>query len=141
MKSQGALLALLTGGAVVAVAATATVALVVLDDDDGPTRKTDSPKTERLVLADAYEACDHGDGADRLSLADGGHSIIVSAPDDQPIDALACVLNELGTSEAIVAQMETTTSMMGRQSANQDGIGYEWSYHPDNGMNMTIADE
>lgn len=140
MKSERTLIAVLVGGAVAAVGATVAVAALAVDRDGDGAQAAKEPAAERMVLEDAYGACDHGPGSDRISLADDGHSIIVSAPDSQPFDALVCVMGELGTSEAIVAQIETTTSVMGRQSAEQDGINYAWSYHPDNGLNMTIAD-
>jgi hypothetical protein len=30
--------------------------------------------------------------------------------------------------------------MMGQQTAQESGLNYRWSYHPDNGLNMVITD-
>lgn len=55
-------------------------------------------------------------------------------------EALNCVLTDLETSAAITASLENTTALMGVQDADEDGISYKWSYHPDNGVNMIIKD-
>ena len=52
---------------------------------------------------------------------------------------VACVFQHLGTPSSITAKVDSTTAMMGEQSATHDGISYSWSYHPDNGLNMVIA--
>lgn len=53
---------------------------------------------------------------------------------------LTCVLEDLDTSQAILAQMNSTTAMMGVQSGTDGELAYQWSDHPDNGVNMVITD-
>jgi hypothetical protein len=53
---------------------------------------------------------------------------------------LNCLLGELGTPQSIIAQLGSTTALMGVQDATDDGLNYSWSYHPDNGVNMVITD-
>lgn len=89
-------------------------------------------------LKSAYDACDVSSVL--INLADGNKSILingVSKPED--FTDVACLTVELDTPEYIVAQIEGTTAMMGRQSEEDtDGITYDWSYHPDNGLDMVI---
>lgn len=109
-------------------------------DSDTPT--SDRPATpEPLPLEQAYDACSSGEGADTLTLGDAGKTIIIDTGSEYgSIDGAACVMTQLDTSEAIVAQMDSTTAMMGVQDASDGDIAYQWSYHPDNGLNMVITD-
>jgi len=50
-----------------------------------------------------------------------------------------CVLDAIKTPEYVISNMETTNSLMGRQSATfGDNIDVSWSYHPDNGLDIVI---
>lgn len=90
----------------------------------------------------AFDACSKDDDGDTLAIADEGRTIVVDTGseygDFAPTD---CVLSELGTPESIRAEIGRTTSMMGVQDGEHDGISYSWSYHPDNGVDMVITDE
>ena len=77
-----------------------------------------------------------------FQLADGGHSILVSATTTvKDLDGVDCLTDVLDTPRSTIANIGSTTSMMGRQTEVHDGLTYAWSYHPDNGLNMTITDE
>lgn len=98
-------------------------------------------------VEEAHASCDEtvtmaAGSADNVVLGDEGHSIVFTGtfPSEEDFTFLACVLTQLETSEAIVAQMDSTTAMMGRQTVEEEGFTYSWSYHPDNGINMTITD-
>jgi hypothetical protein len=85
-------------------------------------------------------------GADALELADEGHTLIIETEGEDDMDgylAYLCVVSMLDTSERVTSSIETTTSMMGRQTATdpQSDLEYEYSYHPDNGLYVLIADE
>lgn len=76
-----------------------------------------------------------------MELTDGGATIVVDTGSQYGSTAgMDCVLDELGTSESIKAQMSRTTAMMGVQDAQHDGLDYSWSYHPKNGVNLVITD-
>jgi len=81
-----------------------------------------------------------------IELADEGHSILVdtgaSVPgfEDRDFSVLGCLTRNLSTPQSTLANIDSTTALMGRQSEEHDGITYEWSYHPDNGFIMTITD-
>lgn len=93
----------------------------------------------RLVAG--FDTCDADDVTEVVSLADGGSTILIDTRTEygatQPVNCLFAVL---GTSAAITSQVSATTSMMGVQEADEDGLSYKWSYHPDNGLNLIITD-
>jgi hypothetical protein len=39
-----------------------------------------------------------------------------------------------------VAQMDSTTALMGRQDADDGDLQYQWSYLPDNDIDLTITE-
>jgi hypothetical protein len=81
------------------------------------------------------------DTDDTLSLTDEGGTIVVDTRSEYgSVAGMDCVLEKLGTSESVKAEMGRTTAMMGVQEADEDGLHYSWSYHPDNGVDMVITD-
>ena len=138
---------LLLTAALIAVAVVAAGAFLLTNDDGEDSRQvvtapestTAAPKPP---LEAAYGECISGKGWKTLTLGDEGRSLIIDTGSEYgPIEGLACVLSELETSQAIVAQMESTTALMGVQEADDDSMHYQFSYHPDNGINMVITDE
>lgn len=126
------------GSACVTRTGTAIAALVVLCSLAGcggsGAADAESP------LESAFSICN----GSTLTAADSGHTVIV---DTKPgggfsggTDDLVCMLDALHTPDRVVHEMETTTALMGRQSEQADGLSYEWSYHPDNGLDLTISD-
>ena len=85
----------------------------------------------------AYDTCRAPSG---VTVSDGGKSLIINGMGEDYSGATiydtACVLTEIGTPSYILSNMETTNSLMGRQSAEFDGIVVSWSYHPDNGLDV-----
>jgi hypothetical protein len=99
----------------------------------------DQARKERTRFEAAYAQC--GDAGKTLTSADENTTLIIDTGSERgSLVAMTCVLNHLQTSQAIRAQMDATTAMMGVQDAEEDGITYKWSYHPDNGVNMVIKD-
>ena len=41
--------------------------------------------------------------------------------------------------DAVVSQMDSTTSLQGRQTASWDGTDASWTYHPDNGLDLILT--
>lgn len=106
-----------------------------------------NPLSSTPALESAYTACEdevwmNAGSADDVSLDDDGHSVVFDGADpaEESFEFLACLLGELDTSDAVVAQMDSTTALMGRQTAEDGDYAYAWSYHPDNGVDMTITD-
>jgi hypothetical protein len=91
----------------------------------------------------AYQKCKNG-FAKTLTLADKGHTLIVDTENEYDFEGLGayeCVTGALGTPARITSSIETTTSLMGRQTGRDKGLSYEWSYHPDNGLFVLITDK
>ena len=51
---------------------------------------------------------------------------------------LACILEQLKTPQAVIAHMDTTNALAGRQEDSWEGFTASWTYHPDNGMDVII---
>jgi hypothetical protein len=56
-------------------------------------------------------------------------------------DALFCVLAELDTPSYVISQIEGTRALDGMQSANWETYTARWTYHPDQGLDITIHQE
>lgn len=106
---------------------------------ESPIAAAESAAASQVRLKSAYDSCYRRDKGSTMTLADGGASIVVDTGSEYGSTAgMDCVLDELSTSQSIMAQIGRTTAMMGVQDAEADGLAYSWSYHPDNGVNMVI---
>ena len=72
-----------------------------------------------------------------FSIDDGGESIVIGTPDNASLvvkfalAAATCVLKETDAPSSILANMQSTTAMMGRQSAEYDNVVVTWSFTAD----------
>jgi hypothetical protein len=108
-------------------------------DGESPIAAAEAAAASQVRLRDAYDSCSSRDTGSTLTLADGGDAIVVDTGSEYGSPTgMNCVLAELDTPQSITAQMGRTTAMMGVQDAEDDGLTYSWSYHPDNGVNMVI---
>ncbi len=97
-------------------------------------------------INDAYEACGSDVGADdypgaAYTVGDDGKTLSIDTESEYNSDgttALLCTWDSLGTSDSLQSRMKSTNSMMGQQTATEDGLTYAWSYHPKNGVNMMV---
>jgi hypothetical protein len=102
---------------------------------------TPSPEAGSTELEAAYAMCADEDLAGTLSLGDNGHSLIIDTGSESgSIAGYLCLLAELDTSEAVIASMDSTNSLMGVREADDGSFHYQWSYHPDSGINMVITE-
>jgi hypothetical protein len=88
----------------------------------------------------AYDTCSSPSG---ITVSDGGKTLIIDGMNEYYIGATisdtVCVLNAVELPSYIRSNMETTNSLMGRQSDTfGDKIDVSWSYHPDNGLDIVI---
>jgi hypothetical protein len=87
----------------------------------------------------AYDTCRTPTG---ITVSDGGKSLIINGTGEESYGATiydtVCVLTEVKVPSYIISNMETTNSLMGRQSDTFDGIDVSWSYHPDNGLDIVL---
>lgn len=94
-------------------------------------------------LESAAESCSL-ESSEYASLGDDGHTLTIDGESETGGDGLsftdtACVLAELETSSAALAQMDGTNSLQGRQTATWDGIVASWTYHPDDGFDLILT--
>jgi hypothetical protein len=91
-------------------------------------------------LSDVYDYCRGRGASDTLDLGDDGTTLVIDTKSEYgSVAGLPCVLSRLSTPESIAAAIDRTTSLMGLQSKQDDGLDYSWSYHPKNGVNMVIT--
>lgn len=89
-------------------------------------------------LADAKNECAAG------QLADDDTTLIIDVEGEDPgsgslsFDALSCVLAELDTPSYVISQIEGTRALDGMQSADWETYTAQWTYHPDQGLDITI---
>lgn len=88
----------------------------------------------------AYDTCGAPAG---ITVSDGGKSLIIDGKGEEDYSGAeiyntVCVLTEVKVPSYIISNMETTNSLMGRQSDEFDGIAISWSYHPNNGLDIVI---
>ena len=124
----------------VAVAAAGVVALsgcgaaagVVAGAVDGSSR-----------LEQVAEECLLGSTADdgmSISFDTQGEEDYASDGPYDTVEDIACALNELETPDYVVEHMDNTRALDGQQTDEWDTFEARWSYHPDNGFEMTIID-
>lgn len=115
-------------------------------EDVTPTAK---PTPTKTLIEQAWDWCGDETSAvnnakwsyDSVEMVDDGHSLLFDSIDsNKGFKALGCLLSELETTDATVSNMNSTTSMMGRQQAVEGNLTYQWTYHPDNGFDMTITE-
>lgn len=87
----------------------------------------------------AYDKCGSPEG---ITISDEGKTIVINGLGDEEyygaeLYDVICIVNAVQTPDYIIGNMETTNSMMGRQTDTfGDNIDVSWSYHPDNGLDI-----
>lgn len=52
-----------------------------------------------------------------------------------------CILGAVDISDAVIAQMDGTRALNGRQTGSWDGFTASWTYHPNSGLNIIVQEE
>jgi len=52
---------------------------------------------------------------------------------------IVCLLNGLDTPDSVITRMSNTNSQMGVVEGRWDVYEAEWTYHPDNGLNIFVV--
>lgn len=102
-------------------------------DDTGDRRRLERALEKCEAIVDQPSIMDH------YLVADAGKTLVGSSVHDP--EGFECIFDQLGTTLALVSNFEATTALMGRQREHQDGLTYEWSYHPSNGVDLTITED
>ena len=64
-------------------------------------------------------------------------SMLLPDAQDNALEAIRYANEELGFNGSVYSQMMNTTALMGRQSAENDKYRVSWTYHPDDGLEVT----
>jgi len=94
--------------------------------------KADARFMDALTLCEAIDASG-------ITLAEDGQSLNFNGKgkDDffgGDFSDLKCIIEELSAPSTVIDRMLRTSSLMGVQDAEWDGISISWTYHPDNGL-------
>lgn len=92
----------------------------------------------------AVEGCGIGQHHAGIELGDNGTSVTVDTKGEEDttgaqLSEAKCILDALAVPDRVVAQMDVTTAMQGRQNATWGQIEASWTYHPDDGMNLIVG--
>lgn len=93
------------------------------------------------TLTAAEKACN--DGRTDARVSDGGKTLIITTSPDAikkiiDVQTVDCVLDELKASTAVREHIRSTTALQGRQTDSWGNFTAAWTYHPDNGLDITI---
>jgi hypothetical protein len=79
-----------------------------------------------------------------IEVKDDGHTLTIDTEGEDTggasIEALAAVLYALDTPDAVIARMDSTRALDGRQDASWADLTASWTYHPDDGLDVIIED-
>lgn len=77
--------------------------------------------------------------SDGAKLSSDGMSIIINSKNKNDSEALIDVMlliDKLGLPDSLFEDMTMTNALMGKQSEEYENYVVEWSYHPDNGLDV-----
>lgn len=94
-------------------------------------------------LQQAYEDCSLESTAG-TQLADGGATLVVDTMGEEDLSGASyadfqCVLTSLETPTRITTRMGETSASDGQVTDSAEGLNYFWSYHPDDGILLTVS--
>lgn len=139
---------LIVGLVAAAVLLLAGAGLVLVWLGNRPTQLTgpsaweiEQSKAADRVLERAQAACDPTLSGTQVT--DNYQTLIVDTrgSDDwqgTTVEALGCLLSELRAPQAVVAHIDGTRALDGRQEDTWEGFTASWTYHPDDGLDMIV---
>lgn len=128
---------------VLAVAATIVIVLATRGGTDDGDILDGAGGDGEMPLQDAVDACDT---TGTMTTGDEGHTLILDTEGEESgsgdysyFDAV-CVLGYLGVPDSTFDHIGSTRALDGMQTASWDNFSARWTYHPDNGLDITITD-
>ena len=93
-------------------------------------------------FTDVQSACDSAHTGTRI--ADGGDTFVIDGQGKEDVFGLdtagvLCALDGLKMTTAVREHVSSTRALDGRQEDAWDGLKASWTYHPDNGLQMTVT--
>jgi hypothetical protein len=95
-------------------------------------------------IESAVEDCGLTDAVG-ITIGDEGHSVSIQTIGEDnsygaDVSEMACVLQGLDASDSVIARMDSTRALDGRQTGTWDDFEASWGYHPDDGINLVIEE-
>jgi hypothetical protein len=92
-------------------------------------------------LEDAKEVC--APSTRGVAIGDDGTALIIDSAGAEEfprsdLDEVYCIFDELEVPDSVISQVENTRALDGRQGAEWGDYAATWTYHPDDGLNLTI---
>ena len=135
------ILALVFGGALLFFIGIA-VGLAFNGDRERPAPSSnDRSDADTTALIEARDIC-APDSPD-ITIGDDGHTLLISraGAEEAPgadISEVACIFAEIEIPDSVTSRIESTRALDGTQEAEFSDFSAFWTYHPDDGLNMTI---
>lgn len=129
---------ILVGALVVLVAAVAALSYILVG-------KPGTTRTATLVASPSAAIFDQARGDCKMAagynIGDAGRTldITVSAA-FMTDDELTCLVGELHMPDAVMQHVMSTRALDGQQTDSWPGYTARWTYHPDDGLQMTIRE-
>ncbi len=84
------------------------------------------------------------EGYDDVQIGEDGQSMYLNGSGEDDYSSLDyasefCILNALDIPEIIVTRMNATSSLMGVQTGDWGNFSASWTYHPNNGLDVSIT--
>lgn len=79
-----------------------------------------------------------------VSTSEDGTAIFISTQSGYSVEGnmvYACISDKLNFSAALQANVNTTTALAGTKTWSENRMDFQWTYHPNNGINMSIIRE
>ena len=77
-----------------------------------------------------------------ISLDDDGKGLYIDGDGEEnpglSIQDTVCILRAVEIPDSVTSRMSNTTSLMGQQVADWDDITAMWTYHPNNGLDISL---
>lgn len=140
-KQWSALLAVAASAAVL-LAGCGTDHAAASDSPEGNATPSSHKPKPKPRLQQAAEACYL---AGRLQ--DNGKSISLDTIGEEDagvgdeFEDVDCILTETNTPQYVIDHMNSTRALDGMQTDQWNGFKARWTYHPDDGVNITFIDE
>ncbi len=77
----------------------------------------------------------------RISRDDSAFLSTGNSEDEDGLKVLGCVNFALGWSSALQGSVSSTSALAGTRTWSENGLDYQWTYHPDHGLNMSIRED
>jgi hypothetical protein len=108
-----------------------TIALLRTGDSGTPAARAGAD-----AFSQARDACKVVAG---YQVEDAGKTLVMTVGSAfMNTDTAACVFDKLGVPDAVRQHVSTTRALDGQQTDSWPGYTARWTYHPDDGLQMTI---